>query len=387
MDTKLFVFIFFTYLMFLGCNYPKKDLFEFDPRDYRGDEIKLSELIEDISYIPLDTSIKIDNINIVLLDHNTIYLNSTIGILAFDRNGKLISQIGRFGRGPGEYIFARNFCIDEKSARLYNHANRTKMIQIFSRKGEFLKSITLNDYPGSFINSLNFFNNNLFIYCFGYDSPYEWIVYDTLGNIVKKQNRHIPEFAYNYTGGIESYIFENRLTYYNTWSDTVFSVLPDLSEKPALIIRPGPHRHPRSNLSMEQVLEVKYFSFHLFETKRFYVIRYLYDRKYYIAFIDKNGVRDFLNKYEVNERAQPASGIKNDFDGGLWFFPESYYEENGNEYLIGIQNPHEIKAHAVTDEFRNSNPKDLKKKESYLKLTASLKETDNPVLVLVRLKK
>ena len=162
----------------------------------------------------------------------------------------------------------------------------------------------------------------MFINCFGYDSPYEWIVYDTLGNIVKKQKRHLPEFTYNYSGGIESYLFENRVTYYNTWSDTVFSVMPDLSEKPALIISPGTHRHPRGNLSVEQVLEQKYFGFHIFETKRFYVMRYFYDRKYYMAFIDKNGVRDFLNIYEVNERAQPVSGIKNDFDGGLWFFPD-----------------------------------------------------------------
>lgn len=373
--------------MFPCCNSSNKDLYEFDPGNYSGDEIKLSELADNLSYIPLDTSIIIDNINDVILDQNTIYLNSRIGILAFNRGGKLISQIGKFGRGPGEYIFARNFCIDEKSQRLYNHANRNKLIQVFSRSGKFLRSFTLNQYPGSFINSVNYFNDNLFINCFGYDSPYEWIVYDTLGNIIKRQSRHLPEFTYNYTGGIESYLFENRLTYYNTWSDTVFSVLPDFSEEPVMIISPGPHRKPRGNLSIEQVLEVKYFSFHLFETKQFYVMRYLYDRKYYLAFIDKNGIRDFLNIYDVNERAQPMSGIMNDFDGGLWFFPESYYEENGNEYLIGVQNPHEIIAHALTEEFKNSNPKDLKKKENYLRLAENLKETDNPVLVLARLKK
>lgn len=385
MDAKLLVFFFAAYL-FAGCNSSDGDLYEFDPVNYSGDEIMLSELIDDISFIPLDTSILIDNINIVIPDHHTYYLNSRTGILAFDRSGKLISQLGRFGRGPGEYIFARNFCIDEKSGSLYNHADRTKTIQVFSRTGKFLRSFTLNEYPGSFINSINFFNNNLFINCFGYDSPYEWIVYDTLGNIVKKQKRHLPEFTYNYSGGIESYLFENRVTYYNTWSDTIFSVLPDLSEEPALIISHGTHRHPRGNLSVEQVLEQKYFGFHIFETKRFYVMRYFYDRKYYMAFIDKNGVRDFLNIYEVNERAQPVSGIKNDFDGGLWFFPESYYEENGNEYIIGIQNPHEIISHAATDEFKNSNPKDLNKKELYKKLAESLKETDNPVLILARLK-
>jgi hypothetical protein len=46
-----------------------------------------------------------------------------------------------------------------------------------------------------------------------------------------------------------------------------------------------------------------------------------------------------------------------------------------------------FKKHIASEEFRNSKPKYPEKKKELEKLAASLKETDNPVLVLVRLKK
>ena len=46
-----------------------------------------------------------------------------------------------------------------------------------------------------------------------------------------------------------------------------------------------------------------------------------------------------------------------------------------------------VKAHVASEAFKNSTPKYPEKKKELEKLANSLKETDNPVLMLVRLKK
>ena len=69
------------------------------------------------------------------------------------------------------------------------------------------------------------------------------------------------------------------------------------------------------------------------------------------------------------------------------FQPESYYVEDNREYMFGLINPYQIKALVTSIEFKNSTPKYLEKKKEFEKLANSLKETDNPVLMIVRLKK
>ena len=68
------------------------------------------------------------------------------------------------------------------------------------------------------------------------------------------------------------------------------------------------------------------------------------------------------------------------------FFPKSYFSENDNEYLLGLVHPYYLKNYISTNEFKNSIPKYPEKKKELEKLANSLKENDNPVLMLVRLK-
>ena len=73
--------------------------------------------------------------------------------------------------------------------------------------------------------------------------------------------------------------------------------------------------------------------------------------------------------------------------GGASARQESYFVENGREYIIGLTYPYKIKTRVESNEFENSVPKYAEKKKELEKLADSLKETDNPVLMVVRLKK
>ena len=102
-----------------------------------------------------------------------------------------------------------------------------------------------------------------------------------------------------------------------------------------------------------------------------------------IALIDKAKKKSFLIHLDKNENG----GILNDFDGGTEFQPQNYFTENGHEFIVGIINPYQIRARVTSSEFKNANSKYMKKKLEFEKLASSLKETDNPVMMLVRLKK
>jgi len=54
--------------------------------------------------------------------------------------------------------------------------------------------------------------------------------------------------------------------------------------------------------------------------------------------------------------------------------------------MVGVLYPSQIRGRLASEEFKNTIPKYPEEKKELIKLAESLKDTDNPVLVLVRLK-
>ena len=80
---------------------------------------------------------------------------------------------------------------------------------------------------------------------------------------------------------------------------------------------------------------------------------------------------------------KPEEGIINDLDGGVNILPLTIKDDNT---IIGWVDAIKLKAHVASETFKKSSPKYPEKKKKLEKLATSLKETDNPVLVMVRLK-
>jgi hypothetical protein len=257
------------------------------------------------------------------------------------------------------------------------------MIKVYSKTGNFLRSISLQEFGGS-IDKIESYNSELFLsYALQYgDTKYDWIILDTLGNLIKKKERTIPIFNSNWLEGGGTYIFDHKISYWNQYADTVFSLFPDLNKKSSLIFSPGEHRLPKSNIADPNQLKQYMHIYQIFETSHFLAIYYFYKKRAFVL-IDKNSRELFLTYLGSNN----DGGIFNDLDGGTLFLPKSYFVENGREYMIGLVNPLQIKAHVASNEFKNSIPKYPGKKKELEKLANNLKETDNPVLMLARLKK
>ena len=387
------------YLIYLllfasSCNHYKENLYIIDPRSFDKTQITLADICDEITYIPLDNKIPFTNFK-YLITKTAIYISAKgIGIMKFDREGKLINIIGTQGRGPGEFLYGMEFAVDERSGNIF--ILDPHIIKEYSENGVFLGDITYDNYINThaMAGGIEFYNSLLFLpdYIMEGNSMYNWILLDTLGNLVSKKNNSVPEFHANVVKPGCIYKFNNKLFYYNYFNDTIFSISSDLECKGEYLFAQGSHRWPRANLNTDSFDQFSaqisrlFLPYELFETRHFIVLRYSYQKNESISFISKKTKKTFLaNKYNENNEFTEAC-LENDLDGGIPLQYLKYYTEKGKEYLTEIITSFDFKFYVSSDEFQNSTPKYPEKKKELEKLAASLKETDNPVLVLVRLK-
>ncbi len=390
-----------TYLLFLvliafSCSSSDDNLYKINPKTFAENKITLSDIADDITYIPFDNSIPFTNFKYVITPNSLYVAAKGIGILKFDREGRLIKRIGSRGRGPGEFWYGMEFTIDEKTENIF--ILDPGKAKVYSQSGIFLRDISLKEYSGGFgfrdieiYNSLLFFPDNIP----RGDSKYNWVFLDTLGNLVAKKENSIPKFETNIENRCGFYEFGNKLFYYNYFNDTIFSISSDLNNNAAYLFEQGDHRWPRTSIKTNPQSEFFPQMFKLFkpgtmfETKHFIVLLYSYLDKSAISLIDKKTKKTFLAlKYEKTPGSmiQSKPCLINDLDGGIPLADIKYYVENDEEYITTLINPFDLKVYVSSDEFKNIVPKYPQKKKELEKLANSLKETDNPVLILVRLK-
>lgn len=394
---RLIYFILFLLINF-SCNSQDSNLYEINPRNFVENKIMLSEIADDITYIPLDNNIPFTNFKYIITSNSLYFSAKGIGILKFDRQGKLIKKIGSKGRGPGEFYYGMDFTVDEKSGNVY--LLDPGKIKVYSPSGIFLKDISYNKYltSHSMPGGIEIYNFLLFLpdFIMEGNSKFNWIFLDTLGNLVSSKENSFPPFQPKVGMRGCVYSIDNKLFYYNSFNDTIFSINSDLSTNCAYLFAKGDHRLSRSKIEAKSVEQLAsqvsglFKPIQMFETKKFIVLRYYYLQRAAIALIDKKTKKTFL---AIKNDGLPQDGetsrfsLKNDLDGGMPLTNMDYSIENDEEYITSIINPFDLKIYISSDEFKTIIPKYPKKKKELEKLANSLKETDNPILMLVRLKK
>jgi hypothetical protein len=386
-------------LLTFSCRTKEKNPFEISPPIFSDSNITLSEIADDIKYIPLDNYIPIGiTYSIRIIDEN-IYLSfKDVGIVQYDRNGKYIRNIGRKGRGPGEYRYCMAFTVDDDNKRIYIRDN--DKIKVYSHLGNFLRDLPYKEYISRSSFGLEILNSLLFIPDYILDGldgdpKFNWIFLDTLGRLVSTKENTAHSFYPNYgiTGGI--YNFDNKLFYFNPFNDTIFSISSDLKYNVAYIFPQDAHRRPEGGFGSDpwSQLSSLFIVTKMFETKSFTFVEYVYQDKGAILLINKISKKTFMAYKELKKAGYQVStraSIKNDLDGGL---PVSlspiyyYYVEDDSEYICSLLNSFEIKTYTSSNEFKDAVPKYPEKKRELEKLAVDLKETDNPVLMIVRLSK
>jgi hypothetical protein len=386
-------FLLFLILGVLSCSPSDDNLYEFDPRNLSEYKITLSDLADDITYIPLENSFPIGSFYSYRTTFNTIFVSAKdLGILEFNRNGKFIRNIGDIGRGPGEYRYFMNFAVDPLTNSVYILDNN--IIKTYSGRGQFGRTIPLQEYDWRSDN-IEFFHNKLIVTenIYNGNAKYSWLILDTTGILLKRKDNSIPAFKCTLPSNGGIYKFGDKIYYWELYNDTVFSIQPDLNYKASFLFSPGDHRWPKSMIKIEPTNSFRSLLFNhlninlIFETDQFIVIRYTY-KKAAIALINKKSKKSFLTFMEIeDETGELHGGIFNNIDGGPFFKPQGYFVENGREYMTELIYPYQLKAYIASKAFNKVTPKYPEKKKELQKLADKLNETDNPILMLVKLKK
>jgi hypothetical protein len=397
-------FVYLLFFLLYSCRNPQRpeqelntqsastgnEILQIDPRTFTQTDFLLSEIADDINYIPLDNGIPLGAIGSLKFINNSIYLSvNGMHLLKFDRTGKKPMPIGKEGRGPGEYFFCASYTVDPKTENIYILGKKDALM-VYSPLGKFIREFQLPQCTdGSLFHSIEFINSDIFLaqYVALGRSQYNWMIIDTTGNMISKKPNFLPPFESRtgQFGGVNK--FKDRINYWDIYNDTVFTISQDNSFKPAAIFPPGNYRRRQEDIKvsspkqyMDEVSKIC-MTLNLIETENFWVYKYRFNL-YGVAFIDK---RSKITKASLHPTE--TWGINNDIDMGPVFLPEAYLYENGNEYIVGIVPSYKIIEHSASATFKASTPKDPDKKKQLEKMANSLEETDNPVLILVKLKK
>ena len=375
----VFISLFFT----LSCSKKEIELPVINPTNLLKDELKLTDFADEVTYLQLDNSIMLPDIKDIKKTESGYLIITLDQLFCFGNNGKFKNKIGDNGNGPQEYSRIYDFTFDPDTKLIY--LLDYKKVHVLTFEGEYKYSFKTPEEL-SFIR-IQYFNHQLiFPKGFSFDGlSNEWYATDLNGKVLFKKNNSISTTNISVDYNINPvFNCNNNIYYWNQLNDTIFSIGEKV--EPTYIFSGGKFRINNNDLSTEDNFREKdsWMLISVLGTDKFLIFDYILmkERKEIYVFYDKENQR--MHEWAVLEKNKLKG--ENAFDSGPRFIPKSYFEIKGEEYLLSWINAFELKAHVVSDAFKNSTPKYPEKKKQLEQLANSLDENDNPVLMLVKLK-
>ena len=391
-----FLVLFLILLPFPACQRSINDVqlmtVDIDPKSQPKGSLMLSDLVERVEYIPLETNDNciVGNIyNLFDVSENYIAVSDFMfqrQVFLFDRAGRFITKIGSRGQGPGEYVMQREVFIDESKKCIYVKDLRKLLMYDFS--GKHLNSFSFDEdfaeiYPGS--------DNQFITARFSNQSNEDYDVYvlwDSTMNLVKRAVKGVPIIirsqigaSYASIGSISScYIYQGfSHLKENVLNDTVYLVNKNNEFIPKYIINFGrytttPEDKGDVDNYWENRISGKFIAgVSVFEASNFLFPRYNYRDKWIPCYFDKK--TNQLLYFDSEE------GIPDDYTGGIVFWPS---KQKNNELYIFYNSYDLLKKIDQQNKLTPKGPAEsVRKVQSLLE---NLDPEDNPVLIIATLK-
>lgn len=135
-----------------GCNgyYPPQEGFvSIRPLEVTKIVDDLSSYIDEICVVPAgNDSVCLSAISKLVFDDNRIFALSAGLVFRMDDAGDRIIQVGRTGRGPGEYISAKDIAINNNGTELWCLDVSNKVLRFCLEDGSFISEISTSQEIG-----------------------------------------------------------------------------------------------------------------------------------------------------------------------------------------------------------------------------------------------
>jgi len=349
--------------------------------------LKLSEIgVTDIQYIPLETSAEclIKSIRNVIFGNDFFLTQYFAEINMFRYDGSFVTKIGTIGRGPNEFTIAHCTDINPGTGSIYVADGFQQKFLVYNKNGKVLRTFKT---PLTGPLSFAFTDDGILCYYQNHMGTVEnsYILIDTLGNILRNfPNRYpwkrtVPNVIY--MGENIFYRFNGNLLKKEIYTDTVYAYR-NKGFTPNLIIDVGKLRltpEIREKNDAKYIMGNFLTPMNLFEFSRYI---------YYEMVIPWEGETEGLSwigskdgKFSV--LFDPEIDLINDFDGGPKIWPRTVKE---NSTMVSWADAINFKQYINSSDFKALNPLNKERKKQLEKLAISVEETDNPIIMLIKIK-
>ncbi|PKP00038.1 MAG: hypothetical protein CVU13_00555 [Bacteroidetes bacterium HGW-Bacteroidetes-8] len=371
-----------------------------------GRVVKLSEISDEVKYIPLETSeqalVGISSGRGLIYENGLAYFpektayNNAIKI--FDSKGRFIKLFNRQGRGPQEYEVLGGMEVDFESGNIIVRS-LSKSVE-YTALGEYVRTINIPDS----IND-HFFNNTFKLDHNRYILPvnvsrsmlYSAYITDTLSTVLHKidypqSGRDLINTKGGFSTITDSYLFSYKGVprVMRAQDGEIISIAKDFTIDTIYYLNYGKYRITGDNvktMNNQSPLIHRYLNIMESENYLFFYfnLRSLAHKPMVLLAKQSTGIETtqtlshaLFNKKTgeftlVDQPEKYQKGMVDDLEGGPAFWPDYI---SGDGYMI---------SYITALDFINYSQRE--ECSRYFKEVASkLKETDNPVMVLVKLK-
>ncbi|MEG1615316.1 MAG: 6-bladed beta-propeller [Bacteroidales bacterium] len=343
----------------LGCQpkqQPSSQIPVLDVRTIIGKEssIELKKEIAHVEYIPLETndSCLISNLlNLQLSDEYLfMYNGKTRQVLQFDRKGKFVRPIGRPGGGPGEYGLVSELAIetDLRELSIFQYGDSRL---IYSFDGVFLRkdSVIPSQAAGMYKLPNGDFALKGLIMSPIQNAPWAGALMTKEGALKASKNLY-PSTLKEDVCFMKEICFSpssKNVLLFTSCNDTVFDISSN-GITPAYILQRQNESDYYANIAdisrlgdpaIENEQTIGVYDF--FETGNSFFVRLYKGENIYLLHYDKSTgelkSQRAHDDYIASSGMIPGNnviGIKNDFDGGIPFWPEFHCNENSRAQVV-----------------------------------------------------
>ncbi len=342
--------------------------------------LNLSEIATGIDYVALELTddcvlgdvynIRMNGENIVLISNKEVFL--------FDIQGNFKHKLGSIGKGPGEYLWARDIFMNPNGKSVFVLDITGMQIIEFSFDGTVKSTVKLAQRQYS--EQLFVFENQFFVLSGRPPSGRDFIyTMDYAGNYLNGINVTIEAIESALHGGFQEsagvMIADDYFDIATAWNDTIFRFSRSGQKSALYLLNYGKYKYPlkgeKGSLSRQPPKEGYAFQHWRAITKNYLFIHSQDGRDLKLLVYNRKS-----NSIIHNSTGRAQGGIQNDLDGGpgISFIP-SFQKNFGHDV---------IQCHSALDMIEVVSESKLDNKLT--KLVNQLSEEDNPVIQIIHLK-
>jgi hypothetical protein len=349
--------------------------------------VKLSQIgAADIQYIPLETNPQsvIPRISKIIFSRSYFLTQSYSDINMFRYDGSFVTKIGTIGKGPNEFTTAHDVDINPKDESIYVADGWLKKFLVYNKNGKVVRTFKC---PVSASMIFKFTDDGILCYFLNNMGNIEnsFMLIDTTGKIIKNFSNKYPWKRTGPTVAFpaENFFYRNNgiLIKNEMYSDTVYTY-KNKSFEPYFIIDFG---KLRLTAAKREEYDAKYIMNNFLSPVSLFEFGNCIYYEFIIPYKGKMEGLSYIGSKNGNLKLlfDPEKDLINDIDGGPNFWPRTAKD---NSTVIAWIDAIKLKQYVASVEFKSSKPKYPEKKKELEKLANSLKETDNPVLMMIRVK-